>query len=53
MLSLTGLGPKNRNFRGFSPGKEVPKTIFGLCWQNLPHNLGLEKNAYDAVRDDQ
>jgi hypothetical protein len=38
---MRGFGSKNRNLPGFSPGKEVPKTIFKLRWPGLPHNLGL------------
>ena len=34
-----GFGFKNRNFRGFSPDQEVGKTIFGLRWSRLPHDL--------------
>jgi hypothetical protein len=34
-----GFGFKNRNFGGFSPGKEVPKTIFGPQWPRRRHNL--------------
>jgi hypothetical protein len=41
MVSTRGFGVKNRNFRGFSLGKEVPKTFFGLRWPSLLHNLGL------------
>jgi len=29
MASTRGFGFKNKNLGGFSPGREVPKTIFG------------------------
>jgi hypothetical protein len=41
MRLMRGFGSKNRNLRGFSLGKEVPKTILGPRWPRLPHNLGL------------
>jgi hypothetical protein len=28
MLLMRGFGCKNRHFRGFSPAKKIPKTIF-------------------------
>jgi hypothetical protein len=42
MASTRGLGSKNRNFEGFFPGKEVQKTILGLHWPRLRHNLSSE-----------
>ena len=35
MVATRGFGFKNRNTRGFSLGKEVPKFFFGLQWPRL------------------
>jgi hypothetical protein len=48
MPSRRGFGFQNRNFGGFSPGKEVLKTIFKLRWPGLPHNLGYILWGSDA-----
>jgi hypothetical protein len=39
--SRWGFGVKNRSFKVFSLGQEIPKTIFGLWWPSLSHNLSL------------
>ena len=53
MPSTRGFGFKNRNFGGFSPGKEVPKTLFGLRWPRLLHNLRFFANKLPLKKEER
>jgi hypothetical protein len=44
-------GSKNRNSKGFFPGKEIPKTIFGQRWSTLLHNLRLMTHLMPHKKD--